>query len=45
MPLDFQYQMAAMAGAEMESCDAGHMVVLSQPEKVVEFVLRAAGDV
>ena len=34
-----------MAGAETESCDAGHMVVWSQPEKVVEVVLKAAGDV
>ena len=45
IPLDFQYQIAAMAGAETESCDAGHMVLLSQPEKVVEVVLKAAGAV
>lgn len=44
IPLDFQYQIAAMAGAETESCDAGHMVVLSQPDKVVEVVLKAAGN-
>ena len=45
IPLDFQHQIAAMAGAETESCDAGHMVVLSRPDKVVEVVLKAAGDV
>lgn len=45
MPLEFQQKMAGMAGAEVESCDAGHMVVLSQPERVVEVVLRAAGEV
>ena len=40
--LEMQRQFADMAGAKMESCDAGHMVVLSQPERVVEFVTRAA---
>ena len=45
IPLEFQHKMAAMAGARMESCEAGHMVVLSQPERVVEVVLGAAGEV
>ena len=44
IPLEVQRQIAAMAGAETESCDAGHMVILSQPERVVEFVRRAAGE-
>ena len=42
IPLVMQRQIAAMAGAETESCDAGHMVMLSQPERVVEFVVKAA---
>lgn len=42
IPVGAQQQMAAMAGAETESCDAGHMVPLSRPERVVEFVCRAA---
>ena len=45
IPLEVQHQIAAMAGAETESCDAGHMVILSQPERVVEFVRKAAGEV
>ncbi len=45
MPLEFQHQIAAMVGAETESCDAGHMVILSQPERVVEFVRKAIGGV
>ena len=44
IPLEFQHQLAAMAGAETESCDAGHMVTLSQPERVVEFVKKAAAE-
>ena len=42
IPLEIQRQIAAMAGSETESCDAGHMVTLSQPERVVEFVVKAA---
>lgn len=42
IPLEFQRKIAAMAGAEMESCEAGHMVILSQSELVVETVLGAA---
>lgn len=45
IPLEVQRQIAEMAGAEMETCDAGHMVILSQPERVVEFVREAAGGV
>lgn len=45
IPLAFQQKIAAMVGAEVEICDAGHMVVLSRPERVVEVVLRAAGVV
>lgn len=44
LPLESQRKMADLAGAEVESCDAGHMVVLSQPERVVEVVLGAAGE-
>ena len=42
IPLEIQQQFIEMVGAEAESCDAGHMVMLSQPERVVEFVRKAA---
>ena len=42
IPLEWQRQFVEMAGGEAESCDAGHMVMLSQPELVVEFVKKAA---
>ena len=29
----------------MERCDAGHMFGLSRPERVVEVVRKAAGEV
>ena len=45
IPIEIQCQIAAMAEAETESCDAGHMVILSQPERVVELVRKAAGEV
>lgn len=44
LPPSIQHQIAEMTGAEVESCNAGHMVVLSQPETVVEVVRRAAGE-
>ena len=44
IPLELQKGCIALAGAETESCDAGHMVILSQPERVVEFVRKAAGE-
>ena len=40
--LEMQRHFAEMASAETESCDAGHMVMLSQPSRVVEFVVNAA---
>ncbi len=44
LPPAVQRQMAQVVGAEVETCSAGHMVVLSQGEKVVEVVRRAAGE-
>lgn len=44
IPLEMQHRLADMAGARTESCDAGHMVILSQPERVVEFVTGAAAE-
>lgn len=44
-PLEAQEKIAAAVGAKrVEKCDAGHMVCLSQPERVVEFVRKAAED-
>ena len=45
IPLEVQCKIAAMAGARTESCEAGHMVILSQPDRVVEVVLGAAREV
>ena len=41
IPAALQLQMAEMAGSKVERCAAGHMSMLSMPEKVVE-VVRAA---
>ena len=45
LPLELQKKMAGLAGSEIENCAGGHMVPLSQPNKVVEVVRRAAGEV
>ena len=45
LPPPFQRQCVELIGAETLSCTASHMVVLSQPEKVVEIVRKAAGEV
>lgn len=42
IPPPVQMQMAAAAGSKIEECDAGHMVIVSMPEKVAEVVKRAA---
>jgi len=44
LPAEWQQQFAAMAGSEVETARAGHMVMLSQPGRCVEVVLRAAGE-
>jgi len=44
IPVEMQLQGAKMAGSEIVKCDAGHMIMLSQPEKVIEIVRRAAGE-
>ena len=45
LPSSIQLQMAGMAGSQVETCNSGHMVMLSQPEKVVEVIKKAAGEV
>lgn len=42
IPAPMQLQMAESAGSKIEKCAAGHMVMLSMPEKVVEFIVKAA---
>lgn len=44
LPLELQQQMAALAGSEIQTCSAGHMVMLSQPDRVVEVIRKAAGE-
>lgn len=41
IPPPMQTQIGEMAGCKMESCDAGHMAILSVPEKVAEVVKSA----
>ena len=41
---DWQIQMAEAAGSRIERCDAGHMVMLSMPEKVAEVVQAAVAS-
>jgi hypothetical protein len=44
VPLPLQMQMATLAGSEIVTCSAAHMMMLSQPDKVVEVVRKAAGE-
>lgn len=44
LPADMQIQMAEMAGSAIVKCDAGHCCMISQPERVVEVVVKAAGS-
>jgi pimeloyl-ACP methyl ester carboxylesterase len=43
LPAQMQAQFAALAGSEVETVKAGHMLILSQPEKCVEVILKAVG--
>jgi pimeloyl-ACP methyl ester carboxylesterase len=43
IPAQLQLQMAQLAGSEIKECEAGHMAILSAPERVVE-VVKAAVD-
>ena len=41
---EMQLQMAEMAGSEVEMCNAGHCLMIGQPEKCLEVVRKAAGE-
>ncbi|KAG7008636.1 hypothetical protein G7Y79_00005g017770 [Physcia stellaris] len=41
---DMQLEMAKVAGSEVERCSAGHCCMIGQPEKCMEVVLRAMGE-
>ena len=41
LPTGLQLQLAETAGSRVEKCTAGHMAVVSQPEKVVEVIKNA----
>ena len=43
-PPPVQRQLAELVGAKVESVDAGHMVPITKPEKVVEFIVGAVGS-
>ncbi|MCJ1309511.1 hypothetical protein MMC25_003171 [Agyrium rufum] len=43
LPTALQMQFAQLAGSEITTCSAGHMVMLSQPQKVLEVIREAAG--
>ena len=38
LPVELQLQFAGVAGSEVLRCEAGHMVQVSMPEKVVEVL-------
>lgn len=42
VPVEIQRQCAEVAGSRVEVCEGGHMSMLSQPEKIVEIIRRAA---
>jgi len=42
IPPPLQLQLAGMAGSQIEKCDAGHMPMLSMPDRVVEVITCAA---
>lgn len=42
LPPSLQEQLAALVGSKAEKCSAGHMFMLSQPEKVAEVIQNAA---
>ncbi|MCJ1402764.1 hypothetical protein MMC11_005985 [Xylographa trunciseda] len=42
IPPPLQLQLAEMAGSQIEKCNAGHMPMLSMPERVVEVITSAA---
>ena len=42
IPPPMQLQMAESAGSEIEKCAAGHMAMVSMPEKVVEIIVKSA---
>jgi pimeloyl-ACP methyl ester carboxylesterase len=44
LPAPLQRQMAQLAGSEIEECEAGHMVIISMPERVAAVVSAAAGS-
>ena len=44
IPPPVQLQLAETAGSRIEKCPAGHMPMLSMPEKVVEVIVKAAQD-
>ena len=42
IPPPMQLQLAETAGSKIEKCAAGHMAMVSMPEKVVELIVEAA---
>lgn len=44
IPVGMQVSMARAAGSRIERCGAGHMVMLSMPERVVEVVRGFVGE-
>ena len=44
IPSPMQLQLAETAGSKVENCTAGHMVMMSMSEKVVEVVKNVDDD-
>jgi len=44
IPLAWQMQLADLTGSRVEKCAAGHMPMLSMPQKVAEVIIGAAKE-
>jgi len=44
LPEGLQVQFAEVAGSRIERCEAGHMVMLSMPEKVIELIKSVVAE-
>ena len=45
IPPPMQLQMAESAGSKVEKCKAGHMPMISVPERVAEVIMQAARQI
>ena len=44
LPAPMQLQMAEIAGSKIEMCKAGHLPMISVPERVAEVIMQAVRE-